>query len=302
MSCNDANVFYDECHRKCMCYRGELLFCLRVRKEFTTMNLEERQRFVQGLITATTNPIYRGEYKRLCMLHSRMPSKLLHHMPQIFLPWHRWYLLEFENFLRQIDCRITIPYWDWSKVVKHWARATETSDVWNPGPHGLGGDGVLPDGCVRDGPFRKDVFSIPKTIGKSCLKRNFNLSCCLPSKEQVQKVIKDANFTAFEKFIREKIHPAFHDCVGGHMLRHHSASFAPEFLIHHSFVDKLWTAWQLRSDNRTFEYFTSISFEMPLSERYPWELLDNHGLPGDVRISYEDIGGSNEAKRMKTFV
>lgn len=31
-----------------------------------------------------------------------------------FLPWHRWYLMKMENILRKIDCRATIPYWDWS--------------------------------------------------------------------------------------------------------------------------------------------------------------------------------------------
>ena len=302
MSCNDANEFYDECNRKCMCYEGELLFCHRIRNEFTAMNFEERQRFVQVLRTAATNPVYRDEHKRLNRLHSRMPSKLLHHMPQIFLPWHRWYLLEFENFLRQIDCRITIPYWDWSKDAKHWARATEAGDVWNPGPHGLGGDGVLPHGCVRDGPFREDVFFVPEWIGEGCLKRNFNRSCSLPRQEQIHEVISDDNFTAFESFIRDKIHPAFHDCVGGHMLQHHSASFTPEFWIHHSFLDKLWAAWQMEKNNRIFEYFINVSFEMPLSGRFPWELLDNHGLPGDVRVSYEHPGDSTHDVGLENFV
>lgn len=31
-----------------------------------------------------------------------------------FLPWHRWYLLQMENLFRRIDCRVTVPYWDWS--------------------------------------------------------------------------------------------------------------------------------------------------------------------------------------------
>ena len=34
-----------------MCYEGELLFCHRIRREFTPMNLEERQMFVQALRT-----------------------------------------------------------------------------------------------------------------------------------------------------------------------------------------------------------------------------------------------------------
>ncbi|KAL9984350.1 hypothetical protein ACROYT_G006634 [Oculina patagonica] len=300
--CNDTNVHYDDCERRCMCYNGELLFCHRIRKEFTTMNFEERQRFVQAFKTAATNPIYRDEYRRICKVHSRMPTKLLHHMPQIFLPWHRWYLLEFENLLRQIDCRVTTPYWDWSKDAKHWARTTEESDIWNPGPHGLGGDGILPNGCVRDGPFKDGVFAIPEMIGEGCLKRNFNIACPLPSKVEIQKMTNEENFTTFEKYIRDKIHPAFHDCVGGHMLKHHFASFTPEFWIHHSFIDKLWTDWQIKRGNHTFEYFTNVEFEMPLSGRFPWELLDNHNLPGEIRITYEKPEGTASDTRLENFV
>ena len=138
-----------------------------------------------------------------------MPTKLLHHMPQIFLPWHRWYLLEFENILRQVDCRVTVPYWDWSKDEKHWARETEANDVWNLGPHGLGGDGTLSDDCVRDGPFKKDAFFIPEDIGQGCLQRRFNISCFLPGEDVIQNITKDANFTAFEKFVRKKSSSCF---------------------------------------------------------------------------------------------
>ena len=287
MYCSGTKEYYDECERLCMCYDGELLFCHRVRKEFTRMNFEERRRFVKTMRTAATNPVYRDEFRRICKVHSRMPTKLLHHMPQIFLPWHRWYLLEFENFLRQIDCRVTIPYWDWSKDAKHWARATEIGDIWNPGLHGLGGDGDKYNGCVRNGPFKESIFVIPEKNGEGCLKRNFNLSCSLPSKTTVQKMINDENFTAFEVFIRNTVHPSFHDCVGGHMLKHHTASFTPEFWIHHSFVDKLWSDWQMKRENLTFEYFTDVAFEMPLSGMFPWEVLDNHNLPDEVRITYE---------------
>ena len=218
-------------------------------------------------------------------------------MAQIFLPWHRWYLLEFENFLRQIDCRITISYLDWSMDSEHWARGTEKSDVWSPMPHSLGGDGQLPQGCVTDGPFKEGIFYFPETIGYGCLKRNFNLSCFPPSKDQIENAINNSSFTVFEKFIGDKIHPSFHDCVDGQMLKHHSASFTPEFWIHHSFVDKLWTAWQTKNYKQKFEYFTSISFEMPLTERYPGELLDNDGLAGDVRVSYEHIGGDSDKRK-----
>lgn len=38
------------------------------------------------------------------------------HQASEFLPWHRWYILEMENLLKEVDCWVTIPYWDWSLV------------------------------------------------------------------------------------------------------------------------------------------------------------------------------------------
>lgn len=108
-ACNGTIEMYDECDRKCMCHKGELLFCRRIREEFTAMSLKERQRFVKVFKTAATNAIYCKDFERIGRFHSRTPSKLLYHTPQTFFPWHRWYLLEFEDFLRQNDCRITIP-------------------------------------------------------------------------------------------------------------------------------------------------------------------------------------------------
>ena len=288
MSCNRSKVQYDDCQRKCTCYEGGLILCHRERKEFTTLNLEERRRFVNVLKTASKNPIYRDEYTRLTKIHSRIPSRLLHHLPQIFLPWHRWFLLEFENFLRQIDCRVTIPYWDWSKDSGHWARATETHDVWSPDSHGLGGDGVFPDGCVLDGPFREGEFFVSETIGNGCLKRYFNLACSLPDKNATEKVIEGRNFTQFERTIRETFHPALHDCIGGHMSAQSSASFTPEFWVHHGFIDKLWSDWQNKGHAYKFQYFKNVAFEMPATSRFPWEFLDNDNLPGNVMITYLD--------------
>lgn len=44
------------------------------------------------------------------------------HAAEEFLPWHRWYILEFENLLKEVDCRAAAVYWDWSVV---------SNDPWN---------------------------------------------------------------------------------------------------------------------------------------------------------------------------
>ena len=113
------------------------------------MSLEERTRLTKAFKLLSSDPRYISDYEKLGKLHSVVPE------PKYFYPWHRWYVLELENLLRQIDCRITIPYWEWIKDAAHWTRGSEIEDVWNPGPHGLGGNGVSPFKCVMDGPFKR---------------------------------------------------------------------------------------------------------------------------------------------------
>lgn len=88
------------------------------------------------------------------------------------LSYHNRYLLQYENLLRQVDCRVTLAYWDWSLFsMSPW---NNTSDrIWYPGPSGLGGNGSdgSSGGCVTDGPFSRDVWR--KTNGR-CLRRRFS--------------------------------------------------------------------------------------------------------------------------------
>ena len=60
-----------------------------------------------------------SEYYRLASYHG-WPKRYCAHGQEIFPGWHRGYLLEFENSLRQADRElggdgmIGLPYWDWS--------------------------------------------------------------------------------------------------------------------------------------------------------------------------------------------
>ena len=138
MKCEDNKSVKDICDRRCKCKNGKLDSCYRVRKEFTKMSLGERTRFIKAFKMVSSDPRYTREHERIGNVHTVIPSM------ETFFPWHRWYTLELENLLRQIDCRITIPYWDWSEDAEHWTRGSEIEDTWNEGPHGLGGNGVFP--------------------------------------------------------------------------------------------------------------------------------------------------------------
>ena len=54
-----------ECDRQCLCYNDELLFCHRIRKDFTAITPEERRRFSDALRIAVTNLTYKDEYRTI---------------------------------------------------------------------------------------------------------------------------------------------------------------------------------------------------------------------------------------------
>jgi tyrosinase len=75
------------------------------------------------------------------------------HGGPMFLPWHRLFLLHFENALREVSGkRITVPYWDWTDPAS-------TPDVF--AEDFMGGDGDPDEGfAVTTGPFRKGRWEL----------------------------------------------------------------------------------------------------------------------------------------------
>ena len=79
------------------------------------MRTADRARYIRAVRTASTDPRYKPDYDQLITLHRKMFQCGIHARDH-FLPWHRWFVLQYENILQRIDCQITVPYWDWSLV------------------------------------------------------------------------------------------------------------------------------------------------------------------------------------------
>ena len=77
------------------------------------MTKAERVRYINTVKKASKDPAYIERYERLLTLHRVLFDTNIHQL-DTFLPWHRWFILQYENLLREIDCRITVPFWDWS--------------------------------------------------------------------------------------------------------------------------------------------------------------------------------------------
>ena len=178
---NEGREVVDSCGRACYCENGRLVDCCRTRKDFTSMTPTERARYISTIKRARSDRRYRARYRRIVTQHSRLFMTGIHRRDQ-FLPWHRYFLLELEDLLQRIDCRVTLPYHDWSLFsgrpwqtgARFWrGRPNNLNEgFWSSSPRGFGGDGR--GGCVRTGPFARGRWGIPRRRGREqCITRAF---------------------------------------------------------------------------------------------------------------------------------
>ena len=214
------------------------------------------------------------------------------HLNGVFLPWHRWYLLEMETILMQgqeeyalaKNCSTTfvgIPYFDWhnlkNKVSLHDFINSETfhdSLGQKKAPHRCVG---VNKGAVKDG----GLAGFLRTNGKS-LTRCWNPSFSFkksPKDKLHHRFTEPCHYDKFRHELEVKFHNKVHSNIGGSMGQYYSSN-DPIFFTHHANVDKIWADWQKRSDSHRDAFSTTLgcSFRhqtMPASTATPEEMLDS---------------------------
>jgi tyrosinase len=170
-----------------------------VRKDVKDLSAGERQDFVNAVLKLKRMPSpykafgAKNYYDLFVLWHRnvfRCPSYTAHMSPT-FLPWHRYYLQQFELALaRAAGKPIALPYWSWPDQAS--TKAVFRDDF-------MGGNGVAEQGgAVRSGPFRKGKWSFtvvdPKVVdpvGLRYLTRNFGtlLVKSLPPRVDIQRAL-----------------------------------------------------------------------------------------------------------------
>lgn len=290
--CQEGSTSFDQCGQRCTCVQGQFVNCVRIRKEFTSMTFPERERYIRVLLTASTDPKFKKDYDELINRHRNLFFSGIHGRTH-FLPWHRYFTLLYENLLRRVDCNFTVAYWDWSSVSANPFSTENSKDLWHTANTGFGGNGVGSYSCVQTGPFREANWSIVPLPANSlpepgprCLARRFNGNP--PDSVAVQEVltIPASNFTDFELMLRVNLHDVVHCLIDGTMCSIDSAA-APEFFLHHGFIDKIWDEWQRKSDAHRNAFFPDINEAMPGSELQPREIVNLLSQPGGARVEYQ---------------
>ncbi|XP_065180823.1 uncharacterized protein LOC135811511 [Sycon ciliatum] len=244
-----------QCEEQCSCTIQGTWRCCRMRKEFSLMSDAEARRYINTYLTLTTVSPHKEAYDAMVAKHERLFSHAIHHWPQ-FWPWHRYFTLKFENMLKRIDCRVTLPYWDFTR---HWRKPWD-GPMWSDSR--LGGSGLkAANFCVTTGPFAMGKWNVTPSAGGGCLKREFDqyrygISPRVLTLGQYAYE-KPSQVRWYEKIISVYMHSWVHVTLGGIMATHKSAN-EPAFWMLHSFADKLWGNWQQRGAHFLYEPYVRM--------------------------------------------
>lgn len=183
------------------------------RKNFTDLTVDELDRLADAL-----NELFDdGMIEHHAHHHEEYFSNGIHRGPA-FLPWHRHMLLQFEQSLRMIDARITLPYWDWTRADSR-DLDVEPWESFFGGRDNTGG--------------RFDHWTYTRAAAASG---------SLPTLDDVINELQAATYTDF-RAMEFGSHVPGHTWTGGTM-ESTSSPLDPLFYLHHCNVDRLWAIWQ----------------------------------------------------------
>lgn len=208
----------------------------------------------------------------------------------LFLPWHRAYLLFFENALRDLDPNVSVPWWDWT--------APQTSQVGIPPAFAQANVDGQPN------PLYSARIFVP--TANPPLDRPTRRYPLAPNQLQNLSTLINApnigvlSLTQFEDFSNqlEDIHDQIHGwtggnngTIGGDMGSVAVAAFDPIFWSHHCMIDRIWYLWQLRHgmNNIPQQYLNMTLAPFPLTVR---DVLSINSLGYEYAVSSTVIATS----------
>ncbi|QFZ18983.1 tyrosinase family protein [Saccharothrix syringae] len=224
------------------------------RKSVAALTAAEKADFVaavKALKAQTTGHNYDWFVSTHMTYFSTIDDHNYAHRSPSFLPWHRQYLVEFENALKAINPAVDLPYWNWT-ANRSATGAPFTSDF-------MGGNGSGGNGPVTTGPFAGEArwrINISATSSTS-LRRAIAVRGSLPTSSNVDTVMNVSTYDAspwssasssgmrnrVEGGLSPDLHGRVHNWVGGHMAQTDSPN-DPVFFLHHCNIDRLWSRWQ----------------------------------------------------------
>ena len=262
--------------------------CCRVRYDFAALTVADRQRYIQAVLTVASEAPYKQKYDALVAQYLASFDSLAQSSdPAVsqFFPWNRYFLIQYENLLQEVDCRVTIPYWDWTILPV----SPYLAQVWSP-DSGFGDSSRTKDGCVENGPFRFDLFNVTPSGGGGCLRRNYRMQM-FPTRSNVEQdllTLPASEYGEFYRFLQIFIHTNVRCFVGGHMCSDNAAN-DPAYLLHLAQIDVIFSRWQAIDADR-FSTVAGDARQLELTGNVDYvvsDFGDINDLPGGNRVCYE---------------
>lgn len=276
----------DECGRMCICENGKLINCTRVRKDYAALTPDEQQRYINAVLAVATQPAYSADYAALIAKYKesyKTPAQNPNPSVSQFFVFSRYLLLEYENLLRRVDCRITIPYWDWTAL----PLTPYVAAVWD-NQKGFGDSSRSDDRCVKTGPFRVGVFNVTSGAGGGCIRREYNMKD-FPTRSIIERDLLTqpaSEFDAFQRFFQVFIHTNVRCFVGGTMCSVNAAN-DPAYLVHLSMVDYVFDRWQRFSKQHLAARYAGDQTLLALAGSLTvTQFHNNDNLPNNVAVKY----------------
>lgn len=203
----------------------------RVRRDLDSLSPSEIDKLTtafQGIMALDrSNP---NSYFALAGIHWYPDKNRCQHRVDKYHPWHRAYMLMFENALRTIEgCEdVTLPYWDVTKPPPNFLFRKPFSKYRFP-------VSVSPDPAHRAG---QDTIRNPRSVIVKEL-ADYQVS------DFITEGLAKPVWNDFNSY-RGRTVVAAHDAGHAAMAQFNSdvASFDPIFWFFHSYWDKLWWDWQ----------------------------------------------------------
>jgi tyrosinase len=150
----------------------------------------------------------------------------------LFLPWHRAYLLYFEHTIRDQNNGASLPWWDWTSAGSHSVGIPKSFA--SPKVDGAGNP-------LFSGPMPAILKRPPRQT-----RRGPGSPRDLPNPSEITTLMSLGGFVDFSRQLQD-IHDQVHPWVGGDMGQIATSAFDPIFWSHHCMIDRVWYLWQLQN-------------------------------------------------------
>jgi tyrosinase len=158
---------------------------------------------------------------------------------ELFLPWHRAYLYNFEMAMRDQEPGVTLPWWDWTLGPP---RQNGIPDIFAAPQTDDGQPNPLFSSQMHL-PTARPPLNRPTT-------RDPGPPDQLPDQAAVDDVLTgNSDFSSFTEALENNLHDQVHGWVSGDMGVVPLAAYDPIFWSHHAMIDRLWWLWQVRNGN-----------------------------------------------------